>query len=373
MLTPTLKSLVPYSLRRWLRTIKPLPTPDYARYWPTALKWCLGDARLSADRLDAHGWLIATDDLRPHVEFRINGQPVERADYPLDRRDVEAAFPFAEGSRMSGFAIRAIRRPGEREWTLTAHNRQTGRWLGPDYAAQSIPDPATVGPLPDAARRFRVMAGNEEFLFTHGGLTAFRQLDAALFQATGKRLRDFPRILDWGCGSARVARYLLREPGVTLTGADVDADNVNWCRENLPQASWETIPLRPPTTFAEGSFDAIYGISVMTHLVEADQTTWLRELHRLTAPGGFVLLTFHGDSSLAWSRLSGERYAQLRRTGFCDLANVLYDASLDEADYYRDVYQTIHHVRRVWGEFFEIVAHAPATQSHQDLVVLRRR
>jgi len=39
----------------------------------------------------------------------------------------------------------------------------------------------------------------------------------------------------------------------------------------------------------------VIGYSVFTHLTEAMQRQWLEELRRITAPGGLVLVTAHGD------------------------------------------------------------------------------
>jgi hypothetical protein len=160
---------------------------------------------------------------------------------------------------------------------------------------------------------------------------------------------------------------------VRVTGADVDPENVGWCRANLPGGSWDVVPLRPPTELPTAGYDLAFGVSVFTHLGEPEQFAWLEELRRVVRPGGLALMTFHGEASLVWSRLSAERYTELRRDGFCEQPNPLYDADLGEADYYRDVFHTAEYVRREWGRYFEVLAIKPTRVAHQDLVVMRRR
>ena len=52
----------------------------------------------------------------------------------------------------------------------------------------------------------------------------------------------------------------------------------------------------PPTDYPDLYFDIIYAISVFTHLNEDMQGRWLKELIRITAPGGHIIITVHGSS-----------------------------------------------------------------------------
>jgi SAM-dependent methyltransferase len=374
--SPRLIPLVPPAVRRLFRRVFPHREPDYARLWDRACqKWVLGETQLHKGHLHATGWLVAPPGLRPHVDFRVNDEPVDKVLYPLDRPDVAKLFGFVPGASASGFDVWKKLPDGTAELgdlTVAPVDRRSGRPLGWDYAAFHVPSAARFGPMPAPHQMARVIGAPSDFYFRMGGYTAFLALGQAVREATGAALTAYPRVLDWGCGCGRVSRYFLPLPGAAVTGVDVDPENVAWCRANLPGGAWDVVPLRPPTTLPAAGFDLAFGVSVFTHLKEPEQYAWLDELRRVLRPGGLALMTFHGDASLVWSRLSAERFTELRRDGFCEQANPLYDADLGEADYYRDVFHTTEYVRREWGKYFEVLAIKPTWVAHQDLAVMRR-
>ncbi len=372
-----LTPLVPPPVRRLFRRVFPHRPPDYAGLWErTCQKWVIGSADVVGGDLVVTGWLVVPPKLRPHIGFRLNGEPFDRVQYPLPRPDVAARNPYIDGAAESGFVLwkklaDPTANPGDLD--LTAVDTRTGGPLGPAYLPYHVPGAKRLGPVPDGPHMRRVIGEASAFSFAMGGYTAFRRLERAVRDATGRELSAFPAVLDWGCGCGRVSRYFLQLPGCRLTGVDVDPENVGWCREHLPGGAFEVVPLRPPTRLPEAGFDLAFGVSVLTHLGEPDQFAWLAELRRALRPGGLALMTFHGEASVVWSGLSGERYAALRRDGFCEQPNPLYDADLGEPDYYRDVFHTADYVRREWGRYFEVVGIKPTWVAHQDLAVLRRR
>lgn len=367
-----LKSLVPARFRKAYRRFRPLPGPDLLGAWQSyCQKWCLGYCEVTPDRFHISGWLAIEAIRRPHVGFRVNGRIPEETVFPYPQPEVAAQLPFAPGARESGFTLTGSQSlPGD--IVVEAFDRRTGAPLGDDYRPLEFPAVERWGPMPDPQRTVRVVGSAAEFNFRYGGWMSFRSLSAAVEHSTGQSIEAFPRVLDWGCGCGRVARHFLNVSGLSVTGADVDADNIAWCRRNLPNGTWSELSLRPPSPFATACFDLLYGISVLTHLREDDQFRWLDELHRILRPGGLALLTFHGEASLPWSGITGERYAVLRRHGFCDQPNGLYDAALAEADYYRDTFHTDEYIRREWGRRFDVLAIRHCAIGNQDLAVLRK-
>ncbi len=124
------------------------------------------------------------------------------------------------------------------------------------------------------------------------------------------------RVLEWGCGPARILRHL-REmlPGsVQLFGADYNQETISWCSEAIRGVKFVVNGLSPPMPFPEKYFDAIYAISVLTHLSISQQESWLAELRRVLRPNGCLIFTTHGEQSA--QLLLPHEYKQLQEDGF---------------------------------------------------------
>jgi|CXWL01.1.fsa_nt_gi SAM-dependent methyltransferase len=133
--------------------------------------------------------------------------------------------------------------------------------------------------------------------------------DIAHFDETGARharliaerlravaLRDAPRVLEWGCGPGRILAHLPDHlPSAKLYGCDPDARAIAHVRRALSHVEATRSAAMPPLPYGDGAFDAIYGISILTHLPERAADAWVRELARIVADDGCVLVTTHGD------------------------------------------------------------------------------
>lgn len=128
----------------------------------------------------------------------------------------------------------------------------------------------------------------------------------AAFDAYGKRLADdvlaaLPAplheatVLDFGCGSGRLLRHLLHEPGVReLHGCDIDGPSIAWVREHLPAVQAFVTAPEPPLETPDGRFDVVVAVSVFSHL-GASWERWMAELHRVVKPDGLLVATFMGE------------------------------------------------------------------------------
>ncbi|MCU1258748.1 MAG: putative methyltransferase type 11 [Bryobacterales bacterium] len=105
------------------------------------------------------------------------------------------------------------------------------------------------------------------------------------------------RICDWGCGPVRILRHMpdLFPAGTQLVGLDFNRDTITWCRANFSNIDFRQNDLRPPLPLDSGSVDALYCISVFTHLSEEMHFAYAEELQRVLRPGGLVIATAHGD------------------------------------------------------------------------------
>ena len=84
-------------------------------------------------------------------------------------------------------------------------------------------------------------------------------------------------------------------PETEVYGTDYNPRSIRWNTANLPAIRFNLNKLEADLPYASDFFDAIYGISILTHLSENMHTDWYYELYRVLKPGGLLLLTTQGD------------------------------------------------------------------------------
>jgi len=106
------------------------------------------------------------------------------------------------------------------------------------------------------------------------------------------------KILEWGCGPARIIRHLPRllDQSCKIYGSDYNKQTIEWCRENISDVTFVSNNLQPPLEFDNNYFDIVYANSVLTHLSEEMHYAWFQELLRISQKGGIIFLTTHGDN-----------------------------------------------------------------------------
>jgi SAM-dependent methyltransferase len=103
--------------------------------------------------------------------------------------------------------------------------------------------------------------------------------------------------LDWGCGSGRTLRWLLKHPAWAefYRGVDVDPMAINWLKaqgvKNVELSNASAIEL----PYGDGELGGLFSFSVLTHIHPQHFRTWLVELARVLRPGARAYLTFNGD------------------------------------------------------------------------------
>lgn len=151
---------------------------------------------------------------------------------------------------------------------------------------------------PVPPRRIRARMGQPDAEgYVESGRRVAGELEEVL-RRTGRALDSFSSVLDFGSGAGRVLTSLAVSPVASLRASDVDHEAISWLAAAFPAIEARPNRARPPTDWAEGSFDLIYAISVFTHLNEDSQNAWLAELTRLARPNGTLVLTVHEASIL---------------------------------------------------------------------------
>lgn len=143
--------------------------------------------------------------------------------------------------------------------------------------------------------------------------TKYREAVNASIAITGDSVEDFARfraglvrdelgadaklrVLDFGCGTGISTAALVRAlPGLRrVVGVDPSADSIAQARESRGGESIEfvdqpgdCIPL------ADGAVDAVFTSCVFHHIERTDHAHWVREIHRVLAPGGSVFVFEH--------------------------------------------------------------------------------
>ena len=227
---------------------------------------------------------------------------------------------------------------------------------------------APIPRMPPKHLQVRV-AGIYNSSFYSSGQQQVSDIEAFL-QSNGKSFNDFATILDFGCGCGRTLIPLSQlVPTERVYGSDIDGEAIHWLKTHHPSfGDLDVNGIRPPTKYADDTFDFIYVISVFTHLPEDMQLAWLEELHRIMKPGGVGVFTTHGE--MHYSKLQGEAAREISARGFHYSMTGLVDGL---PEFYQTTYHSHEYVRREWGKYFDIVAIQELGLGHNhDLVMVAK-
>ncbi len=179
------------------------------------------------------------------------------------------------------------------------------------------------------------------------------------------------RILDWGCGPARVIRHLPQMLGTKhdYFGCDYNPATIAWCQKHVPKISFLLNGLMPPLPYERDFFNAAYGISIFTHLSEDNHTQWSRELYRILRPQGILLLTTHGEAFK-------EKLTHAERVSF-DSGQLVIRSKAKEGQRMYGAFHPPSYLNQLFGDSgFEILKHIPGKQREnyieQDTWILRK-
>lgn len=144
-------------------------------------------------------------------------------------------------------------------------------------------------------------------------------------------MRASARVLDMGCGLGATLRSIARRvPTACLHGITLAPWQLEQGRHlNQACAEGERVALvlgdYEKTSFASGSFDAVYALESSCYAHGANKSAFLNEAHRLLRPGGRIVVA---DGFLGPGRLRGPQQNIYRRLCDCWAIDRLGDVDL---------------------------------------------
>lgn len=252
-----------------------------------------------------------------------------------------------------------------------------GLFAAPELRAILAPFPAAL-PLTgsiDASER----------QFASSGARYYDSMEQVLLEHD-RSWGDMRAVLDFGCGEGRIARLFARFRGQqTYYGFDLRETAIEGLKQQMGFGDFRVSSARPPLPLAGGSLDAIFSISVFSHLRADAQAAWLREFHRLLRPDGILFQTVHGRHAMAlcehydvWRNaldVTPQSFVDLREgfanDGFAWVPNTLNPTGSED---YGTSFQSDRYIRDTWGDDYDLLGVWPGQiDSWQDLVAMRKR
>jgi ubiquinone/menaquinone biosynthesis C-methylase UbiE len=106
-------------------------------------------------------------------------------------------------------------------------------------------------------------------------------------------LRDGMRLLDFGCGSGRLASALGREPiRIDYYGIDIDQRLLDFARSKAPAHFRFALNRALTLPAPNASADMVCAFSVFTHLRQAETYLYLEDIRRVLNTGGKLIFSF---------------------------------------------------------------------------------
>ncbi len=145
--------------------------------------------------------------------------------------------------------------------------------------------------IPTDRYLFETFQVNYALYFSDGKLAAKEMLEWSSAYLNNEPLH----MLDWGCGVGRIIQHIPKIlPKAICYGADINQQRIKWCRNNINDVLFDCIE-DEQLPYPSDLFDLVFGISVFTHIHGNEQSFWLKELQRITKPGGVIIVSTHGS------------------------------------------------------------------------------
>jgi len=146
----------------------------------------------------------------------------------------------------------------------------------------------------------------------------------------GSPLNKDTRVLDFGCGWGRIARFFLREiDKKNLHGAEALSELAAACNKTFDSDQFLTIDQQGDLPFEDKKFDIVFANSVFSHLTLELNLSWVEEIHRVLDDKGMAMLTII-DEEIFTRMIESKQKDWLEKVGFNKEQNL---AELDKGEF----------------------------------------
>ena len=248
ILSPGLKKIAKTILSHLYPTTKKKLLRDFIE--PT---WCLDQVLFADSKIVIDGWMVQPPSFEKDLTFSCSGREFLEVRTGIVREDIERLFWWIPQAKFSGFHCETHFKNGsfdKTDFVLSLVDKET---LLPIDTNQNYHVEEDIlsqnASIPDSGRRTKVHGGADLTSFLIEGYSTYRKLELALGKFCDTSLDAFDAILDWGCGCGRLTRYFGERSSQRIVGIDIDADNIEWCKSNLPFAHFDVISPVPRLNF----------------------------------------------------------------------------------------------------------------------------
>jgi SAM-dependent methyltransferase len=229
--------------------------------------------------------------------------------------------------------------------------RQSFRRLNPDFI------------LPPTALAYDAFGRWEPEIYRQQGSD-----HAAYIAGLIKRHRPGAQVIcEWGCGPMRLLRHMRSHfENERLVGIDYNRHTIAWCTHHFPGIQFIANNMEPPLPLHDAEADAIYAISVFTHLSERHHREYVADLMRCLSPGGVLIVTLHCGHYV--TKLTARERVQF------DHGELVVRAGVTEGKRAYVAFHSPDFVRHLFRDF-EILEHDATEQVagfHQDTWVMAK-
>lgn len=124
-------------------------------------------------------------------------------------------------------------------------------------------------------------------------------------------LRDGMSVLDFGCGSGRIASKLSQKVQInSFVGVDVIPELLDYAKTVCPPNYVFKLNQSLKIPVEDGKFDFVYAFSVFTHLLQTEIILYTHDIFQKLKPGGLFLFSFL-EMDKHWAMLEGDAIRHL--------------------------------------------------------------